>query len=98
MDIFCRVVKRTGELMNKATAYDPYVHEVHHRQKVDSPSGTALTLAGILVNEIDRKKGILAKAPEGKIAPEMLHVSSTRAGVVSGTHTVAFDSEAGLIE
>jgi 4-hydroxy-tetrahydrodipicolinate reductase len=98
MNIFFRIVKRAAELMNNADGYDPYIHEIHHRQKVDSPSGTALTLAGILVDGMDRKKQILAKPPEGKISPQMLHVSSTRVGTVSGTHTVGFDSEGDFIE
>jgi 4-hydroxy-tetrahydrodipicolinate reductase len=98
MNIFFRVVKRTAELMNKRNEYDPYIHEIHHREKVDSPSGTALELARILVDGIERKKQIFAKPPEGKISPEMLHVSSTRAGLFSGTHTVGFDSEFDLIE
>jgi 4-hydroxy-tetrahydrodipicolinate reductase len=74
------------------------VHEIHHRQKVDSPSGTALQLANILVGAIDRKKEILARPPDGKIDPAMLHVSSTRVGAVAGTHVVGFDSEADSIE
>jgi len=98
MNVFFRVVKHSAELMNRRTEYDPYVQEIHHREKVDSPSGTALTLARILVEGIDRKKQILGKPPEGKISPDMLHVSSTRAGLFSGTHTVGFDSEADLIE
>jgi 4-hydroxy-tetrahydrodipicolinate reductase len=98
MNYFFRIVRRAAELMNHAPEYDPYVHEVHHRQKIDSPSGTALRLGQILLDSIDRKKAILGKAPEGKIGPEMLHVSSTRAGVVAGTHSVAFDSEADFIE
>jgi 4-hydroxy-tetrahydrodipicolinate reductase len=98
MNIFFRIVKRAAGLMNLATEYDPYVQEIHHRQKVDSPSGTALSLARILIDGIDRKKEILARPPEGKINPEMLHVSSTRAGLFSGTHVVGFDSEADLIE
>jgi 4-hydroxy-tetrahydrodipicolinate reductase len=98
MNYFFRIVRHTAELMNRATEYDPYVHEVHHRQKVDSPSGTALRLAHILLESIDRKKEMLDKPPEGKIGPEMLHVTSTRAGVVAGTHTIGFDSEADFIE
>src|SRR5215472_2225885 len=58
MNYFFRIVKRAGELMNHAAGYDPYIHEIHHRQKVDSPSGTALRLAQILVEAIDRKKEI----------------------------------------
>ncbi len=98
MNIFFRLVRRAAELMRNAQDYDPYIQEVHHRQKVDSPSGTALSLARILLSQIDRKKGVLAKPPEGKIPPEMLHISSTRAGVNPGMHTVAFDSEGDLIE
>jgi len=98
MNIFLRVTKYAAELMNRAAQYDPYVHESHHRQKVDSPSGTALSLAKILIQAINRKKEIVTKPPDGAIKPEMLHVSSTRAGVIAGTHTVGFDSEADLIE
>ena len=98
MNIFFRIAKRAAELMNQAVDYDPYVHEMHHRQKVDSPSGTALSLAQILLNGIDRKKEILARRPDGKIGPEMLHVSSTRAGSAAGTHTIGFDSDADVIE
>jgi 4-hydroxy-tetrahydrodipicolinate reductase len=98
MNIFFRMVRHAAALINRAAQYDPYVHEVHHRQKVDSPSGTALRLAQILVDNIERKKEILTKPPDGQIAPEMLHVSSTRAGVVAGTHTIGFDSDADFIE
>jgi len=98
MNLFLRMVRHAAELMNRATEYDPFVHEIHHRQKVDSPSGTALRLGQILVDSIERKKIILGKPPEGNINPEMLHISATRAGVVAGTHTVGFDSEADLIE
>jgi 4-hydroxy-tetrahydrodipicolinate reductase len=98
MNLFFRVVKRAAELMNRAGDYDPYINEIHHRQKVDSPSGTALTLARILIDGIDRKTEVLTRPPEGKIKPEMLHVSSTRSGAVAGTHTVAFESDADSIE
>lgn len=98
MNIFLRVTKYAAQLMNRAAEYDPYVHESHHRQKVDSPSGTALSLAKVLIQNIDRKKEILTKPPDGAIKPEMLHVSSTRAGAIAGVHTVGFDSEADLIE
>jgi 4-hydroxy-tetrahydrodipicolinate reductase len=98
MNYFFRIVKCAGELMNRAGDYDPYVHEIHHRQKVDSPSGTALTLARILLDRIDRKKEILSRSPDGKVGPDVLHVTSTRAGAGAGTHTIGFDSEADFIE
>ena len=98
MNYFFRMVKRAAELMNHAENYDPSIHESHHRQKMDSPSGTALTLARILIDRIDRKTEILTAPPAGAIKPGMLHVSSTRVGTVAGTHTVSFDSSEDLIE
>jgi len=98
MNYFFRMVKRAAELMNHAENYDPSIHEIHHRQKMDSPSGTALTLARILIDGIDRKTEILTALPAGAIKPGMLHVSSTRVGTVAGTHTVSFDSSEDLIE
>src|SRR5205814_515644 len=50
MNYFFRIVKRSAELMNRAPDYDPYIQETHHREKIDSPSGTALTLAQILLD------------------------------------------------
>jgi 4-hydroxy-tetrahydrodipicolinate reductase len=98
MNYFFRIARYAASLMNGTMEYDPYIHEVHHRQKVDSPSGTALQLGKILLNGIERKREILTTPPDGKISPEMLHISSTRAGTVAGTHTVGFDSEADFIE
>ena len=98
MNIFFRIAASAAELMRKSSEYDPYIEEIHHRQKADSPSGTALSLGRILLQRIDRKKDILSNPPEGKIPPEKLHIASIRAGSVTGIHTVGFDSEADLIE
>jgi 4-hydroxy-tetrahydrodipicolinate reductase len=98
MNIFFRIAASAAELMRKSTEYDPYIEEIHHRQKADSPSGTALNLGRILLQRIDRKKDILSHPSEGKIPPDKLHIASIRAGNVTGIHTVGFDSEADLIE
>ena len=98
MNIFFRIAKTAADLIDRAPDYDPYIHESHHRQKIDSPSGTALSLARILLERIERKKEILAKPADGRIRPELLHVSSTRAGTIAGTHTIGFDSDADMIE
>lgn len=98
MNIFFRIAASAAELMRNSSEYDPYIEEIHHRQKADSPSGTALSLGRILLARIDRKKDILAQPPEGKIPPDKLHIASLRAGTVTGIHTVGFDSDADLIE
>ena len=98
VNMYFRIVAAAAELMRNAKDYDPYIHELHHRQKADSPSGTALRLADILLKRIDRKKSIATQRMDGKIASDALHVTSTRVGTFAGTHTVGFDSEADLIE
>ena len=79
-----RLAAAAAEMMNNAPAYDPYIHEWHHRQKADSPSGTALRLAEILLSKVERKKTIKKENVDGKIDPAALHVSSTRVGTVPG--------------
>lgn len=98
VNVFNHIVKHAGVAFNKFPEYDVSIHETHHKDKLDSPSGTALMLANTLLKALDQKKEILSKPPEGRIKPEQLHVSSTRAGSVVGTHRVMFDSAADQIE
>lgn len=96
--IFNELVKHAGRLFNGLNQYDAAIHEIHHKDKMDAPSGTALTLAHALMETFRRKKHVLAGNPSGKIKPEQLHVTSTRTGAVVGTHRVTFDSTADSIE
>ncbi len=91
---FTRIVQRAAQLLAGLPEYDVYVHEVHHRGKADSPSGTALRLAETLLAELPHKKRLLTETSHGAINAEALHVTSTRAGRVPGTHNVVFDSTA----
>jgi 4-hydroxy-tetrahydrodipicolinate reductase len=68
-----------GRLLADKEAYGAWIHEAHHKAKVDSPSGTALML-----------KRALDAAGYGLA----VDVSSTRAGWVPGTHSVGFDGPA----
>lgn len=98
VNILFHLVQHAGLLFNNFEEYDAFIHEIHHRDKLDSPSGTALTLAEILLGTIKRKKAILDKPSQGKIQPAQLHVSSTRAGAVVGKHQITFDSMADSID
>ncbi len=98
MNLFMRIVGEAARTFRFFDAYDTAVHEIHHREKKDSPSGTALSIGRILLGELDRKKQILSDASHGTIPPEKLHITSTRVGRVVGTHSVIFDSEADTIE
>jgi len=98
MNIFYRIINAAATLCNRFEEYDPFVHELHHREKIDSPSGTALSLADIILKEIERKTEVLPHSASGKIKAEQLHVTSTRGGSTPGSHIVSFDSEADTIE
>jgi 4-hydroxy-tetrahydrodipicolinate reductase len=98
MNLFFRIVENAANLFNQFPDYDPYIQEIHHRMKIDSPSGTALMLGEILLEGIQRKDKLLVNKADGKIPENEIHVSSTRTGNVPGTHLVAFDSVSDSIE
>ncbi|MGA2667288.1 MAG: 4-hydroxy-tetrahydrodipicolinate reductase [Ignavibacteria bacterium] len=95
VNIFYSIVKYAAGIFNKFEGYDLAVEDIHHRQKLDRPSGTALKLAEILMQMIKRKEKIgrgsqtdTGLQREGKL----LDVTSTRVGGVVGIHKVMFDS------
>jgi 4-hydroxy-tetrahydrodipicolinate reductase len=98
VNIFFKIVEYAGQLFNRFPNYDLFVHEIHHNQKLDSPSGTALQLGKTLLKTVERKRELLTDRAASKIESCQLHISSTRAGSAPGTHTVGFDSPADIIE
>lgn len=98
VNIFFKIIENAAEVMNKFNDYDVFVHEFHHNQKADSPSGTAVMIGKILTENIERKNKVVTEELKRKINPEELHVSSTRSGSIPGTHIVGFDSKADTIE
>lgn len=89
---FSKIVEYAATLLGEFKEYDCYLHEWHHAEKVDSPSGTAKNLAKILVNNLPEKNNTLFEASHGKIKKNTLHVTSTRVGRIPGTHEIGFDS------
>ncbi len=98
VNLLYQIVKNASYIFNKFDAYDVMVSEIHHKNKVDSPSGTALTLGNIILQNLKRKNEVLHETTHTKIKPEQLHITSTRVGSVIGKHSVMFDSEADTIE
>lgn len=87
--------KILAKWMNSYPDYKVEVEEVHHTQKLDSPSGTAITLADGIIENIDRKKGWqkqdinLPKA----IDDELLKIVFDRKDGVPGIHKVKYTSD-----
>ena len=104
--IFSAVNKYLARIMNRFPNYDVSMSETHHIHKLDAPSGTAITLAEGILENLSRKtswvKGTLT-APDGTVSgstacqPSELSVSSIREGEVPGIHTIRYESEADSI-
>jgi 4-hydroxy-tetrahydrodipicolinate reductase len=98
VNLFYRILRHAAGLIGPSGLYDAYVAEEHHRQKLDSPSGTALRIGEILIESLEGKSRIVTDPGRGPLAAESLQISSVRAGSISGVHRVGFDSEADAIE
>lgn len=98
VNVYFRVVEAAAKLIDKAEEYDIWGSEIHHKNKVDSPSGTAKTLEDILLANITRKTDVVEDALQRKIQDHELHFSSTRGGLINFAHTIGFDSAADCIE
>ncbi|MBO7055092.1 MAG: 4-hydroxy-tetrahydrodipicolinate reductase [Bacteroidales bacterium] len=95
VNIFFELNKKLAAIMNKFPQYDVCVEEAHHNQKLDAPSGTAITIAKDILANIDRKKDW--RLNEFKSTDE-LQVVSTRLGTIPGTHVVTYDSAEDVLE
>lgn len=98
VNLFYKIVAEAAKIMSEYDDYDAAVWEMHHNQKADSPSGTALEIAKRVMENDSRKKKMVVDAFHEKPAADELHVSSTRCGREPGTHKVFFDSAADTIE
>jgi 4-hydroxy-tetrahydrodipicolinate reductase len=95
VNIFFEINKRLAELMKPHTGYNVTMEEIHHTQKRDAPSGTAVTLAEQVMEKIDRKnKWVNAETNH----PEELSIISKRIDPAPGTHTVSYYSDIDTID
>ena len=92
--IFSAVNKHLAKIMNQFPAYDVTMSETHHIHKLDAPSGTAITLAEGVLENLDRKSHWVKE--DAQQADE-LPIHSIREGEVFGIHTIRYDSEADSI-
>jgi 4-hydroxy-tetrahydrodipicolinate reductase len=88
-----RLTALAASMADAFQQYDIALHEVHHRGKMDAPSGTALQLAGIIMQHCSRKTIVVDTAPKRALRDEELHVSSMRTGLVTGRHELLLDSD-----
>ncbi|WP_345949139.1 4-hydroxy-tetrahydrodipicolinate reductase [Mucilaginibacter sp. PAMB04274] len=105
VNIFFHVNRILAKIMNNYPYYEVQVEEIHHTQKLDSPSGTAITIAEGILDGLEAKnewKNVLV-SDTGETADDNLNnnqllIESHRIESVPGTHTVLYDSEVDSIE
>lgn len=95
VNIFFQINKRLAQLMASQPEYDVQLKEIHHTAKKDAPSGTAVTLAEQVMENLGRKKAWV-NGPEQ--TPEELSIISERIDPAPGTHYVKYTSEVDDIE
>jgi 4-hydroxy-tetrahydrodipicolinate reductase len=95
VNIFFELNKKLAALMNNRPEYNISIEEIHHTQKKDAPSGTAITLAeGILNNNQNKEKWVLGE----KANNAELSITSKRIDPAPGTHIINYNSLIDSIE
>lgn len=111
VNVFFAAAAHAAELVNKYGGYTAHVEEIHHTRKLDSPSGTGITLAERVGEQLDAYSswelaGVTSTAPQTRIAPAAapekgkipVPISSVRKDDVPGTHTLELRSEVDTLE
>ena len=93
VNVFFELNAFLAKMMNNLTQYNVSMEEIHHTQKLDAPSGTAITLAeGIIANT--SKKAWTLDSPNQDEIP----IDAKRIEHVPGTHSITYDSDVDFIK
>lgn len=110
VNLMFRLNRQLAALMGRVgSGYEVRIEEVHHTQKKDAPSGTAITLAEGIVENLPSKQGWVNFAPGIEHATnrvehsedtpaDCIEIRSVREGMVPGIHTVTYESEDDILE
>jgi len=90
---------KLSELMINRPYYRPFIEEIHHKKKLDAPSGTALSLAKGIIEQHEGIKGWegMDTEPDESYGSDKIPVRSKRMGEIPGTHQVSWISELDII-
>ncbi len=88
VNLFFSINEYVSNLMKPWKDYQVSIEEIHHTQKLDAPSGTAISLAEGIINNSDKTNWKLNKSEENQIS-----ITAKRIDDVKGTHIINYDSE-----
>jgi 4-hydroxy-tetrahydrodipicolinate reductase len=93
VNLFFELNEYLAKMMSKFDSYQVEMEEIHHTQKLDAPSGTAISLAkGVIENSAYTKWTL------GNPKPNEIHIEAKRIENIPGTHTVTYNSVVDSIE
>jgi len=93
VNIFFELNEYLAKMMAKLDSYSIEMEEIHHTQKLDAPSGTAISLAKGVIENSNYTNWTLEAPEENEI-----HIEAKRIGTVPGTHTVTYNSVVDSVE
>lgn len=93
VNLFFEFNEYLAKIMSKFDHYKVNMEEIHHDQKLDAPSGTAISLAKGIIENSNYTNWTLDTPKEDQI-----HIEAIRVGTVPGTHTVTYNSDVDSIE
>ena len=94
VNIFFELNNHLAKMMGNLDQYNVAIEEIHHKQKLDEPSGTAITLAEGVIEHTQNTQWELDKASQENSIP----VSAIRSPEVPGTHTITYNSSVDQID
>jgi 4-hydroxy-tetrahydrodipicolinate reductase len=100
VNIFFEINRRLAAIMDKQPQYEVAIEEVHHTEKLDAPSGTAIRTAELIIGELGHKTkwALRDTHTKGSEAASSLLITAKREPHVPGTHIVTYSSEADEIQ
>lgn len=92
VNIFFQLNKYLAKIMDNFNGYEVSINEIHHIHKLDHPSGTAITLADGIIDNMERVTGWCEERADAKLT-----ITHERKGEVPGTHQIIYKSAEDLI-
>lgn len=98
VNIFSAINTKLAEIMNRFPEYDLKLTETHHTQKLDAPSGTAISLAEGILQKLERKTKWELTEHQQALADKTIPIQAFRIEHVPGTHEITYYSSVDEIE
>ena len=97
VNIFFELTNYLAKMMQNLTQYSVTMEEIHHTQKLDAPSGTAISLANGIIENSTYTDWVLSDNPATTIE-KVIPITAKRIENVPGTHSIFYDSPVDQIE